>query len=172
MKIDQLIGNAKTIGITSHVRPDGDAIGSSLGMYLYIKKNYPAVKVSVFLEKVLPVPPFYKDGNPQRATTWFKDNPQGNDIYKQMTFYRAMAAKYGLKLYRSECSELPGQVIYEDDFQIAVINTRADIQITTTEVYAKKYDFKYWPAHRHSGLFSSLACKQNKRRFCSCKKSL
>ena len=54
MKIDQLIGSAKTIGISSHVRPDGDAIGSSLGMYLYLKKNYPETKVDVFLEKVLP----------------------------------------------------------------------------------------------------------------------
>ena len=53
MKIDQLIGSAKTIGITSHVRPDGDATGASLGMYLYIKKNYPDIKVHVFLEKVL-----------------------------------------------------------------------------------------------------------------------
>ena len=87
-----------------------------------------------YFEKVLPVPPFYKDGNPQGATTWFKDTHQGNDIYTQMTFYRDMAAKYGLKLYRSECSELPGQVIYEDDFQIAVINTRADIEIKISEV--------------------------------------
>ena len=51
-----------------------------------------------------------------------------------MTFYRAMAAKYGLKLYKSECSEVPGQVIYEDDFQIAVINTRTDIEVKMTEV--------------------------------------
>lgn len=87
-----------------------------------------------YFEKVLPVPPFYKDGNPQGATTWFKDTPQGNDIYDQMTFYRAMAAKYGLKLYKSECSEVPGQVIYEDDFQIAVINTRSDIEVKMTEV--------------------------------------
>ncbi|MBQ7620744.1 MAG: hypothetical protein IJS51_11540 [Treponema sp.] len=39
-----------------------------------------------YFEKVLPVPPFYEKGNPDRATTWFKDTPQGNDIYNQMTF--------------------------------------------------------------------------------------
>ena len=44
-----------------------------------------------YFEKVLPVPPFYEQGNPDKATTWFKDTPQGNDIYNQMTFYRAMA---------------------------------------------------------------------------------
>ena len=30
-----------------------------------------------YFEKVLPVPPFYEKGNPDRATTWFKDTPQG-----------------------------------------------------------------------------------------------
>ena len=49
-----------------------------------------------YFEKVLPVPPFYELGNPDHATTWFKDTPQGNDIYCQMTFYREMAKKYGL----------------------------------------------------------------------------
>ena len=82
-----------------------------------------------YFEKVLPVPPFY-----ERATTWFKDTPQGRDIWKQMDFYRAMCKKYGTKLYRSETEELPGQVIYEDDFQIAVVDTRADLKISKTEI--------------------------------------
>ena len=87
-----------------------------------------------YFEKVLPVPPFYEKGNPDKAITWFKDTSQGNDIYRQMTFYRAMAKKYGLKLYMSQCTELPGEVIYEDDFQIAVINQRADAEITVKEL--------------------------------------
>ena len=87
-----------------------------------------------YFEKVLPVPPFYEQGNPDHATTWFKDTPQGNDIYRQMTFYRAMAAKYGLKLYISKCTELPGEVIYEDDFQIAVKNQKPEVQITVSEL--------------------------------------
>ena len=60
--------------------------------------------------------------------------PQGNDIYRQMTFYRAMAANYGLKLYISKCKELPGEVIYEDDFQIAVKNQKPDVRITISEL--------------------------------------
>ena len=60
-------------------------------------------------------------------TTWFKDNEKGNGIYRQMDFYRNMAAKYGLELYRSECEQLPGDVIYEDDFQIAIINIRQEL---------------------------------------------
>ena len=41
-----------------------------------------------YFEKVLPVPPFYKDGNPDHAITWFKDTEQGRDIWNQLTFYR------------------------------------------------------------------------------------
>ena len=87
-----------------------------------------------YFEKVLPVPPFYEKGNPDKAITWFKDTSQGNDIYRQMTFYRTMAKKYGLKLYMSQCTKLPGEVIYEDNFQIAVIHQRADAEITVKEL--------------------------------------
>lgn len=73
-----------------------------------------------YFEKVLPVPPFYAQGNPDKAVTWFKDTPQGLDIWNQMDFYRRIAGKYGLALHRSECDTPPGTVIYEDDFQIAV----------------------------------------------------
>ena len=45
-----------------------------------------------------------------------------------------MCKKYGTKLYRSETEELPGQVIYEDDFQIAVAGTREDLKITKFEI--------------------------------------
>ncbi|MCR4892522.1 MAG: bifunctional oligoribonuclease/PAP phosphatase NrnA [Lachnospiraceae bacterium] len=48
--LDDLLREADTIGISGHVRPDGDAIGSSLALYLYIKKNYSDKKVYVFLE--------------------------------------------------------------------------------------------------------------------------
>ena len=64
----------------------------------------------------------------------FKDNAQGNDIYEQMTFYREMAKKYGTRLYKSVSNEIPGEVIYEDDFQIAVKNIRDDIEFKTEEV--------------------------------------
>ena len=87
-----------------------------------------------YFEKVLPVPPFYEQGNPDHAVTWFKDTSQGNDIWNQLTFYRKMCAKYGLKLYRSETSEIPGEIIYEDDFQIAVKNEKADLKVEVSEI--------------------------------------
>lgn len=81
-----------------------------------------------YFEKVLPVPPFYKDGNTIKAVTWFKDTEEGNKVYQEMVYYRNMASKYGVKLYMTECEEVPGDVIYEDDFQIAVINQKEDLK--------------------------------------------
>lgn len=41
---------AKTIGISAHIRPDGDAIGSSMALYLYLKKTVPGAEIKLFLE--------------------------------------------------------------------------------------------------------------------------
>ena len=87
-----------------------------------------------YFEKVLPVPPFYQDNNPDRAITWFKDTPEGDDIWNQMTFYRDMCSKYDVKLYISECEEIPGELIYEDKFQIAVKGDAGEVKITTREL--------------------------------------
>lgn len=84
-----------------------------------------------YFEEVLPVPPFYEQGNPDNATTWFKNAEAGNDIWKQMTFYRDMCKKYGVRLYLTECEELPGELVYEDAFQIGIKNTRPDLTVVT-----------------------------------------
>ncbi|MCH8535824.1 MAG: bifunctional oligoribonuclease/PAP phosphatase NrnA [Flavobacteriaceae bacterium] len=43
--IQESVQNAKQICITSHRNPDGDAVGSSLALYLFIKKINPQVQV-------------------------------------------------------------------------------------------------------------------------------
>ena len=91
-------------------------------------------KQRAYFEKVLPVPPFYEKSNPDHAVTWFKDTPQGQDIWRQLTFYREMCSKYGKKLYKTECTTLPGQVIYEDEFQIAVINEPEALGVVVKEI--------------------------------------
>lgn len=46
------IKGAKTIGISGHIRPDGDCVGSCMALYLYLKKCLqPDVEVNVYLEK-------------------------------------------------------------------------------------------------------------------------
>ena len=38
--------------ISGHVRPDGDCIGSCLGLYLYLKEQYPHIRTDVYLEEI------------------------------------------------------------------------------------------------------------------------
>lgn len=51
MKIDELLAGKRSLAITGHVRPDGDCVGSNLALYNYAVKNFPDMKVDVFLEK-------------------------------------------------------------------------------------------------------------------------
>ena len=54
-KPNYLIGaieRADSIAISGHVRPDGDAIGSAMGLYYYLAENYPDKTVCVYLEEV------------------------------------------------------------------------------------------------------------------------
>lgn len=84
-----------------------------------------------YFEEVLPLPPYYEAGNPDGAVTWFKDTVEGNEIWRQMSFYREIGDKYGLKFYISECLEIPGEVVYEDNFQIAVKNQPKGLIVLT-----------------------------------------
>lgn len=45
----KIIEKAETIAITGHTRPDGDCVGSALGLYNYIKDNY-NIEAAVYLE--------------------------------------------------------------------------------------------------------------------------
>lgn len=51
MLILEELKNCKTVGISGHIRPDGDCTGSTLGLYNYIKENIPGIDVSVYLEQ-------------------------------------------------------------------------------------------------------------------------
>lgn len=51
MRIIEEVKDASTIAISGHVRPDGDCVGSCMGLYLYLKKELPGAQIDVFLEK-------------------------------------------------------------------------------------------------------------------------
>lgn len=51
MNILQECQGAKTIGISGHIRPDGDCVGSCTALLLYLKKMLPQAKVTLYLEK-------------------------------------------------------------------------------------------------------------------------
>lgn len=50
MKIHDKLINAKKVGIAGHVRPDGDCVGSCMGLYNYILDNYKAIEAHVYME--------------------------------------------------------------------------------------------------------------------------
>lgn len=51
MRLSELLTGVKTVGITGHIRPDGDCVGSCLGLYNYLRDNYPDIEAEVFLEQ-------------------------------------------------------------------------------------------------------------------------
>ncbi|MBS6195239.1 MAG: DHH family phosphoesterase [Clostridiales bacterium] len=60
-KIASVLEGVKTVAIAGHVRPDGDCTGSCMGMYLYLKDNYPQIQADVYLEEVRDVFSYIKD---------------------------------------------------------------------------------------------------------------
>lgn len=48
--LDELLTGARSVGIAGHVRPDGDAFGSCMGLYLFLKEYYPQIEAAVYLE--------------------------------------------------------------------------------------------------------------------------
>ncbi len=50
-KIIEEVRDAGSIAIGGHIRPDGDCIGSVMGLYLYLKKMLPDIQIDVYLEK-------------------------------------------------------------------------------------------------------------------------
>lgn len=59
LAISRLIASAKTIAICSHTSPDGDALGSELGLAYVIQRKWPEAQVAVLLADEAPVPRIY-----------------------------------------------------------------------------------------------------------------
>lgn len=51
-KIEDYLKGVEKLGIGGHIRPDGDCVGSTLGLYAYIKKNFPEIKVDLYLQPI------------------------------------------------------------------------------------------------------------------------
>ncbi len=51
MELLQECAGAKRIGISGHLRPDGDCVGACLALFLYLSKMLKEASVKVFLEK-------------------------------------------------------------------------------------------------------------------------
>lgn len=60
-RIHEEILKAKTVGISGHIKPDGDCLGSCMALYNYIRNRYPEVQVDVYLEAIPPAFTFIKN---------------------------------------------------------------------------------------------------------------
>ena len=52
MNLTTELTGACSAAIAGHLRPDGDAVGSCLGLYQYLKTSMPELQVTVYLEEV------------------------------------------------------------------------------------------------------------------------
>ena len=50
--LSEAIRDAASIAIGGHVRPDGDCVGSCLGLYSYAKEQFPDKQIDVYLESI------------------------------------------------------------------------------------------------------------------------
>ena len=49
MILSDILKDVKSVGITGHIRPDGDCTGSVLALYNYIVENMPETDVDLYL---------------------------------------------------------------------------------------------------------------------------
>ena len=91
------------------------------GIYSEEDKNI-YLEVDKWFKDNLPEPPFYGDNNdnPLGATTWFKIN-NSSIMLEYIKPLLDLLDKYNVP-YEIAYSDNPGKVIYEDDYQIGVID--------------------------------------------------
>lgn len=63
IKLDDKLKGVHTVGISGHVRPDGDCVGSTLAIYNYISTYYPEIIVDLYLESIPDVFQFLKNAD-------------------------------------------------------------------------------------------------------------
>ena len=68
-EIKDTIDDNKNIILTAHVNPDGDAVGSGLGLFLTLKENYNDKNIRFVLQDDIPY------------TTKFLKGTEGIEIY-------------------------------------------------------------------------------------------
>lgn len=95
------------------------------------------------LEDSLPIPPFYNDGNSKKAITWFKNNERTLKINAELKFYFNILGKYGKILFITTSKDIPGKIIYEDEFQIGIIGSKHSGKGFQTKKFHHPYVIDY-----------------------------
>ena len=50
--LSEILAEKQTVALGGHIRPDGDCVGSVMGLYLYLQEQYPELQVDVYLENL------------------------------------------------------------------------------------------------------------------------
>ncbi|CAH1222168.1 hypothetical protein PAECIP111891_05299 [Paenibacillus allorhizoplanae] len=102
-----------------HLYRDGKLSEREIKLYLDTKE---------WFEQNLPNPPFYDDNNLVNAVTWFKDGIKAAEMITQLKPFFHIAEKYNIEIIKSISNDLPGILIYEDEYQIGIVPRLANDQ--------------------------------------------
>ena len=69
IRLEDKLKGISTIGISGHVRPDGDCVGSTMAVYNYISTYYPEIAVDIYLESIPNVFRFLKHTDKIQTTS-------------------------------------------------------------------------------------------------------
>ena len=50
-QLEKELQDVSTVAIAGHIHPDGDSVGSCIGLWQYLRDNYPQIKADVWLDK-------------------------------------------------------------------------------------------------------------------------
>ena len=72
-RIDDFLAGAKSVAVAGHVSPDGDCIGAALGLWIYLRDNFPDINADVYMQDI---PEIYKflDGSDRLITSCVKQD--------------------------------------------------------------------------------------------------
>lgn len=52
IRLSELLEGKHTVALGGHIRPDGDCVGSSMGLYIYLTEQYPDIETDIYLESI------------------------------------------------------------------------------------------------------------------------
>lgn len=50
--LNEILQGKHSVALGGHIRPDGDCVGSGMGLYLYLKEQFPELETDIYLEPV------------------------------------------------------------------------------------------------------------------------
>jgi hypothetical protein len=95
-----------------HLYRDGKLSEGDSKLYLDTKE---------WFEQNLPNPPYYEDNNSINAVTWFKDVDNSVNMLSYLEPFFRIAEKHRIEIIKSVSRELPGVLVYEDEYQVGVV---------------------------------------------------